>query len=236
MTFSETTSRIRWRVTAPPSTAGFSDGPSHRLGDIKARRLPRSPSPPNPRGLQQEGPYRCFADPDERRLHAPANHERLSRSYAAALRVATEPKHFIHPEVGPLELDCDTPLRGQRHADPAGLHRHPRKRVRRPPPTPRRARRPTLRHPDAGTARVGGQAGHPGRPARSAELPTRLICGPGTGTVTVTEVSSTGSTARWGRTTSKPEGSHRAHRPSRYTADGHEHPPHHRGVEQDTHR
>lgn len=90
--------------------------------------------------------YRWFADPQERRLHAPADHERLSRSYAAALRVATgrhpddrrsrqlvdllaevssefaalwadhdvswrpgtEPKHFIHPEVGPLELDCDT--------------------------------------------------------------------------------------------------------------------------------
>ena len=92
--------------------------------------------------------YRWFADPDERRLHDAVDHERLSRSYAAALRVATgrrpddrrarqlvdrlaevsseftaywtdhdvswrpgtEPKHFIHPEVGPLELDCDTLL------------------------------------------------------------------------------------------------------------------------------
>lgn len=90
--------------------------------------------------------YRWFADPGERRLHAAVDHERLSRSYAAALRVAigrhpddrrarqlvdrlaafsteftalwtdhdvswrpgTEAKHFIHPEVGPLELDCDT--------------------------------------------------------------------------------------------------------------------------------
>lgn len=87
--------------------------------------------------------YRWFAEPDERRLHAAVDHEGLSRSYAAALRVAigrhpddrraqqlvaevsseftalwtdhdvswrpgTEAKHFIHPQVGPLELDCDT--------------------------------------------------------------------------------------------------------------------------------
>lgn len=90
--------------------------------------------------------YRWFADPGERMLHAAVDHDRLSRSYAAALRVAagrhpddrrtrqlvgrllavspefatrwedhdvswrpgTEPKHFDHPEVGGLELDCDT--------------------------------------------------------------------------------------------------------------------------------
>lgn len=88
--------------------------------------------------------YRWFTDPDERALHAAEDHERLSRSYVAALRMAIsrhptdrrgrqladrlvesslefarlwadhdvswrpgdEPKHFDHPQVGPLELEC----------------------------------------------------------------------------------------------------------------------------------
>lgn len=90
--------------------------------------------------------YRWFADPGERTLHAAVDHDRLSRTYAAALRAATardpedqrsrhlvellldrstefaalwaghnvswrpgpEPKHFEHPAVGSLELECDT--------------------------------------------------------------------------------------------------------------------------------
>jgi transcriptional regulator with XRE-family HTH domain len=90
--------------------------------------------------------HRWFTDPVERALHAIEEHERLSRSYAAALRVATarhpgdprgralvdrllqaspdfaalwaehdvswrpgiEPKTFLHPQVGRLELDCQT--------------------------------------------------------------------------------------------------------------------------------
>jgi transcriptional regulator with XRE-family HTH domain len=88
--------------------------------------------------------YRWFTDPAERRLHAPEEHDRLSRSYAAALRIAlgrhpkdahardlidrliaespefaalwaghdvswrpgVEPKVFLHPQVGRLELEC----------------------------------------------------------------------------------------------------------------------------------
>jgi transcriptional regulator with XRE-family HTH domain len=87
---------------------------------------------------------RWFMDPAERALHAPEEHDRLSRSYAAILRIATgrhpeDPrgralvdrlldvspefgalwadhdvswrpdvtsKTFLHPQVGPLELDC----------------------------------------------------------------------------------------------------------------------------------
>jgi transcriptional regulator with XRE-family HTH domain len=90
--------------------------------------------------------HRWFTDPAERALHAPEEHERLSRSYVAALRIATgrrpddprvrslvdrllrvspefaalwadhdvywrpdvEPKTFLHPQVGRLELDCQT--------------------------------------------------------------------------------------------------------------------------------
>lgn len=90
--------------------------------------------------------HRWFADPNERALHAPQEHARLSRSYVAALRIATarnpddrrgrtlvvrllsaspefaalwadhdvswrpgvEPKMFLHPQVGPLELQCQT--------------------------------------------------------------------------------------------------------------------------------
>lgn len=90
--------------------------------------------------------HRWFTDPAERALHAPKEHERLSRSYVAALRIATarhpddprgralvsrllkaspefailwadhdvswrpdvEPKTFQHPQVGRLELDCQT--------------------------------------------------------------------------------------------------------------------------------
>ena len=88
--------------------------------------------------------HRWFIDPAERDLHAPEDHDRLSRSYVAALRIATgrhpddpcgralvdrllavspefavlwadhdvswrpdvEPKTFLHPQVGRLELDC----------------------------------------------------------------------------------------------------------------------------------
>jgi transcriptional regulator with XRE-family HTH domain len=88
--------------------------------------------------------HRWFTDPAERALHAPQEHDRLSRSYVAALRIATgrhpddprgralvdrllgvspefaglwadhdvfwrpdvEPKTFLHPQVGRLELDC----------------------------------------------------------------------------------------------------------------------------------
>lgn len=90
--------------------------------------------------------YRWFTEPAERALHATQDHERLSRSYVAALRVATsrstsasdrravrlaeklndsstefarlwtdhdvswrpddEPKHFDHPQVGALDLEC----------------------------------------------------------------------------------------------------------------------------------
>lgn len=88
--------------------------------------------------------YRWFTDPDERNLHAIEDHDRLSRSYTANLRMAVtaspddprgrqladrllesspefaqlwahhdvswrpgeEPKHFVHPQVGPLELEC----------------------------------------------------------------------------------------------------------------------------------
>ena len=90
--------------------------------------------------------HRWFTDPSERAMHAPEEHERLSRSYVAALRIATarhpddtrgralvdrllqaspefailwadhdvswrpgvEPKTFQHPQVGRLELDCQT--------------------------------------------------------------------------------------------------------------------------------
>jgi transcriptional regulator with XRE-family HTH domain len=90
--------------------------------------------------------YRWFTDPAERALHAPEEHDRLSRSYVAALRIATarhpddprgqalvdrllqdspefpllwadhdvswrpgvEPKTFCHPQVGRVELDCQT--------------------------------------------------------------------------------------------------------------------------------
>jgi transcriptional regulator with XRE-family HTH domain len=90
--------------------------------------------------------HRWFTDPAERALHAPAEHDRLSRSYVAALRLAigrrpddargralvdgllaaspefaalwaehdvawhpgVEPKTFLHPQVGRLELECQT--------------------------------------------------------------------------------------------------------------------------------
>jgi hypothetical protein len=90
--------------------------------------------------------HRWFTDPGERGLHAPQEHERLSRSYVSALRIATarhpedargralvdrlrhaspefanlwaehdvswrpgvEPKTFHHPQVGRLELECQT--------------------------------------------------------------------------------------------------------------------------------
>jgi transcriptional regulator with XRE-family HTH domain len=90
--------------------------------------------------------HRWFTDPAERALHAPEEHERLSRSYVAALRIAAarhpedprgrelvdrllqasdefaglwadhdvswrpgvEPKTFQHPQVGRLELECQT--------------------------------------------------------------------------------------------------------------------------------
>lgn len=90
--------------------------------------------------------YRWFVDPGERALHPSEDHDRLSRTYAAALRTTlsrhpddrrgrqlvdrllesspefaalwrdhdvswgpgTEPKHFTHPLVGALELECDT--------------------------------------------------------------------------------------------------------------------------------
>jgi MmyB-like transcription regulator ligand binding domain len=90
--------------------------------------------------------HRWFTDPAERALHAPEEHERLSRSYVGALRISTgrhpddprgrelvdrlrvaspyfaglwdqhdvswrpdtEPKTFLHPQVGRLELDCQT--------------------------------------------------------------------------------------------------------------------------------
>ena len=89
---------------------------------------------------------RWFTDPSERALHAPEEHDRLSRSYVGALRIATvrhpedphgealvsrllqvssefavlwaehdvswrpgvEPKTFLHPQVGRLELECET--------------------------------------------------------------------------------------------------------------------------------
>jgi hypothetical protein len=89
---------------------------------------------------------RWFTDPAQRALHAPEEHERLSRSYVAALRIAigrspddrrarallerllqaspefaalwadhdvawrpgVEPKTFLHPQVGRLELECQT--------------------------------------------------------------------------------------------------------------------------------
>lgn len=94
--------------------------------------------------LRRSRIYRWFADPAERALHAPEEHERLSRSYAAALHIALarrpddargrelaaaltdrspefarlyaehdvawrpgpEPKTFLHPQVGRLELEC----------------------------------------------------------------------------------------------------------------------------------
>ena len=90
--------------------------------------------------------HRWFTDPSERALHASDEHERLSRSYVAALRIGTarhpddprgwalvdrllhaspefaslwaehdvswrpgvEPKTFQHPQVGRLELECQT--------------------------------------------------------------------------------------------------------------------------------
>jgi transcriptional regulator with XRE-family HTH domain len=88
--------------------------------------------------------YRWFTVPAERALHAPEEHDRLSRSYVAALRIGRarhpddprgralvdrllerspefadlwaahdvswrpgiEPKVFLHPQVGRLELEC----------------------------------------------------------------------------------------------------------------------------------
>lgn len=88
--------------------------------------------------------HRWFTDPAERALHAPDEHDRLSRSYVAALRLASgrypgdarthalvdrllaasdefaalwaghdvawrlgsEPKTFLHPQVGRLTLEC----------------------------------------------------------------------------------------------------------------------------------
>jgi transcriptional regulator with XRE-family HTH domain len=90
--------------------------------------------------------YRWFTDPAERALHASEEHDRLSRSYVAALRITMarhpddprgrtlvdrllqdspefallwadhdvswrpgiEPKTFCHPQVGRLQLDCQT--------------------------------------------------------------------------------------------------------------------------------
>lgn len=90
--------------------------------------------------------YRWFTDPAERALHASEEHDRLSRSYVSALRIAMarhpedprgralvdrllrdspefallwadhdvswrpgiEPKTFCHPQVGRLELHCQT--------------------------------------------------------------------------------------------------------------------------------
>ena len=90
--------------------------------------------------------HRWFTDPTTRHLHAAGDHDRLSRSYVAALRLARsrrpadrrgvqlvdrllaasdefarlwaehdvswrpgdEPKHFEHPQVGALELECQT--------------------------------------------------------------------------------------------------------------------------------
>lgn len=90
--------------------------------------------------------YRWFTNPEERALHVPEDHDRLSRSYVAGLRMATsrhpddprsrqlvdrllssspefaglwfdhdvswrpgdEPKSFDHPQVGALELECQT--------------------------------------------------------------------------------------------------------------------------------
>lgn len=90
--------------------------------------------------------YRWFTDPTERALHPSEEHDRLSRSYVAALRITMgrqlddprgqtlvdrllqdspqfallwtdhdvswrpgiEPKTFCHPQVGRLELDCQT--------------------------------------------------------------------------------------------------------------------------------
>lgn len=89
--------------------------------------------------------YRWFVDPGGRALHAEEEHDRISRSYVAALRIAmsrhpddrrsrqlvdrlltssefaslwavhdvswqpgAEPKHFNHPQVGTLELECQT--------------------------------------------------------------------------------------------------------------------------------
>ena len=133
--------------------------------------------------------YRWFADPEERRLHAPADHERLSRSYAAALRVAT------------------------------GRH-----------PDDQRAQQLVDRLAEVSSEFAALWADHdvswrpgdtPHLRARCQHWHRRCLCR---------------LTARWDRTTSKPEGSHQVRRPRRYTADGHEHPPHHRGVEQDTHR
>lgn len=88
--------------------------------------------------------YRWFTEPAERALHAGQDHQRLSRSYVGALRIAAsrsasdpravqlaeklnaaspefarlwtdhdvswrpddEPKHFDHPQVGALDLEC----------------------------------------------------------------------------------------------------------------------------------
>jgi hypothetical protein len=94
--------------------------------------------------LERSRIYRWFTDLRERALHAPEEHDRLSRSYAATLHIATarhpddpraralvaalnerspefatlyaehdvswrpgpEPKTFLHPQVGRLELEC----------------------------------------------------------------------------------------------------------------------------------
>jgi hypothetical protein len=99
-----------------------------------------------PRDPDRSRLHRWFSDPAERSLHAADEHERLSRSYAAALRIAIarhpddprgralvdrllqaspefaqlwadhdvswrpgiEPKTFLHPQVGRLELECQT--------------------------------------------------------------------------------------------------------------------------------
>ncbi len=94
--------------------------------------------------LQRSRFYRWFTDADERALHAPEEHDRLSRSYASGLRIAmarhpddprgvalveallkesphfaerwadhdvsyrtgSEPKTYLHPQVGRLEVEC----------------------------------------------------------------------------------------------------------------------------------
>lgn len=99
-----------------------------------------------PASRRGHGFHRWFTEPADRALHAPEEHDRLSRSYVAALRIAVarhpddprgqtlvdrllqaspefallwadhdvswqpgiEPKTFIHPQVGRVELECQT--------------------------------------------------------------------------------------------------------------------------------